>query len=66
MRDGYDAGGDGVARTIEAPDCPVHRDLALVRPVHAGKQAHQRRFAGAVLADQRMHFGGLHVEVHAI
>ena len=38
-------------------------DLAGIRPVHAAKNANQRRFASAVLADQRVDFSRHHVEI---
>ena len=44
----------------------VDLDRALVRRVHAGQGLHQRRLAGAVLADDRMDLAGLQVEVHTV
>ena len=42
----------------------VHGDAAGVRLVHALDHAHQRRFAGAVLAHQGQHLAGPDVERH--
>ena len=36
----------------------VEQDAALVRIVEAREQLHERRLAGAVLADQRKHLAG--------
>ena len=47
-----DAGADGVAGAVEAGRLAVDEDLALVRPVEAGEHVHQRRLAGAVLAQE--------------
>ena len=44
----------------------VDRDLARVGPMHAAENADQRRFAGAVLADQRVDFARHHVEIDAV
>ena len=33
--------------------------------MHAGQHVHQRRLAGAVLAEQHMHLAGLQVEIDA-
>ena len=47
-------GRPGVARRVRSDrSWPVDRDLALVRRVDAGQDLDERRFAGAVLADQR-------------
>src|SRR3546814_5075140 len=46
-----DAGGDGVARRADRHRPPVDEDLAAVGLVEAVEDAHQRRLAGAVLAD---------------
>ena len=37
----------------------VEGDRAGVRPVHAGEHLHQRRLAGAVVADERDHLAGV-------
>ena len=44
---------DGVVRRAEPHRLPAQPDLSLVRPVQAVEDAHQRRLAGAVLAEQR-------------
>ena len=41
-------------------------DLALVRLVDAVEHAHERALAGAVLAEERVHLSGQHVEVDAV
>ena len=46
-----DADGDGVARRLEALLDASNGDRALVRPLLAVEDLHQRRLAGAVLAD---------------
>ena len=42
---------------------PPKRDRAGAGLVDAGENLHQRRLAGAVVADQRDHFAGVHVEL---
>jgi hypothetical protein len=37
-----------------------------VRPVEAGEDVRQRRLAGAVLAQQRVHLAGRRLEVHVL
>ena len=44
----------------------VDQDLALVRPVHAGEDLDQRRFAGAVVADEPERLAALDVEADAL
>ena len=44
----------------------VDPDLALVRLVEAVDDVHQRRLAGAVLAEQRVHLALAQVEVDAV
>ena len=44
----------------------VDADAALVGRVHAGDDLDQRRLAGAVLAQQRMHLAGPHVEAYGL
>jgi hypothetical protein len=43
----------------------VDADGAFVGAVHAGDDLDQRRFAGAVLAQERMHLAGPDIEAHA-
>ncbi len=45
---------------------PFDEDLALVRVVEAVEDAHQRRLAGAVLPEQRVHLAGPEVEVDVV
>ena len=54
-----DAHGKRIARTFNSyrPD-EVERNLALVRLHHAEHDFHQRRFTGAVLAQERVHLTG--------
>ena len=55
--------GLGRALLVEAGDRrAVELDGAAVGPVDAGDEMHQRRLAGAVLADQRMDLAAPHLE----
>ena len=45
---------------------PFDQDLALVRPVEAVEDVHQRRLARAVLAEQRVHLALAQVEVDVV
>ena len=53
--DHADAAGEGVGRSEEGNRSVVDQHLALVRSVHPLQDAHQRRFAGAVAADDGVH-----------
>ena len=64
--DDPDAGGLRLVGMVERDVLAVELDRALVRRVHARQGLHQRRLAGAVLADDRVHLAGLQVEVHAV
>ena len=44
----------------------VDRDGALVRPLHAVEDLHQRRLAGAVLADDRVDRAASHGDVDVV
>ena len=44
----------------------VEREAAGVRPVRAAEHLHQRAFAGAVFADERVDLAGGNLETHAI
>ena len=44
----------------------VQLDLALVGPVEAGEDVRERRLAGAVLAEQRVHLAAADLEVDAV
>src|SRR5690606_35085778 len=57
--DHADAGVDGVARGAEGDLPAVDLDRALVRLLHAVEALHQRRLAGTVLPDDRVHRAGL-------
>ena len=50
--------GDDIWTTLAVDD-----DLALVGLVEAVEDVHQRRLAGAVLAEQRMHLAAAKIEV---
>ena len=58
--DDADAGGDRLARAVEADRRAVEPQLALVRTIDAGDDLDQRRFAGAVLAEQRVDRAAAH------
>ena len=58
-----DAGGDGVAGAAEAHLPAVDADRALVGPLHPVEDLHQRRLAGAVLADEGVDGAGAHAQV---
>ena len=55
-----DAGGDRIARPGEADRRSVQPQLAFVRPMDAGDDLDQRRFARAVLAEQRVDGAAAH------
>jgi hypothetical protein len=61
--DHADAGGDRGGRGAEPRRLPAEEDLALVRLVHAVEGLHERRLAGAVLADERVDLAGADDEV---
>ena len=56
---------DGLRRA-ELGRLAVDQDLALVGPVEAVEDVHQRRLAGAVLAEERVHLALAQVEVDAV
>jgi hypothetical protein len=64
--DDADAGALGIERVRERDAASEQRDLALVGVVRAAEDLHQRRLAGAVLADQRVHLADAAVEVDAV
>ena len=66
LRNGGDARVDRIVRIAEMTRLAIDRDLAGVRPVHAAEDADQRRFSGAVLADQRVDFARHHVEIDVV
>ena len=59
-----DAGGERVLRALDAHRAAAHEDLARVGLVVAVEDAHQRRLAGAVLADDAVDRPGPHGERH--
>ena len=56
----------GVPRPVEHELVPVHAEHAGVGRVDAGEQLHERRLAGAVLADEREHLAEAQLEVHVV
>ena len=61
--DHADAGGERVARRLEIDRLAVDAVGAGGEPDRAGDRLAERRFAGAVLADQRVHLAGVEVEI---
>jgi hypothetical protein len=61
-----DAGRDRVPRAADRPGHPVHEDLALVRLVEPVQHVHQRRLAGAVLAEKTVDLPGFHGQVDVV
>ena len=61
--DDRDARAFGVLHAGETNRRSGKPDRAFVFDMHAGEDFHQSRFAGAVLAHQRMHFAAHQVEV---
>jgi hypothetical protein len=57
-----DAGGLRFARARERDRLAINEDFAGILRIDAGEDLHQRRFAGAVLAHQRMDFAGDQLE----
>ena len=57
---------DRRARRAELGLLAVDQDLALVRVVEAVEDVHQRRLAGAVLAEERVHLALAQVEVDVV
>ena len=66
LRNGHDAGGDGVARAREVPLRAVDPNRAAIGTPDAAQNADQRGFAGAILADHGVDFAGADVEVDAV
>ena len=58
-----DAGGDRLHRRREGRRVAVDDDLTGIRLIDAGEDVHEGRFAGAVLAQQRMDFAGANFEI---
>ena len=61
--DHLDAGGARIPRRREGRAPAVDQDLAAVGLLRAGEDLHQRRFAGAVVAEDAEHFAGMDGEV---
>ena len=66
LRDGDDAGSDGVARARKVPRRAVDANRAAVGTPDPAENADQRGFAGAVLADQGVDFPDGDIEVDAV
>jgi hypothetical protein len=66
LRDGNDAGGDGVARAGEMAGLAGDENIAAVGTMHTAEDADERRLAGAVLADNGVDLAERHVEVDAV
>ena len=66
LRDGHDAGGDGIVRAGEMALLSVDANRAAVGTMHAAEDADQRRFAGAVLAHDGVDLAEADVEVDAV
>ena len=61
-----DAELDRLRRRVDLDRLAVHADLALVGVVEPVQDRHQRRLAGAVLAQQGVHLAGPQVEVDPV
>ena len=61
-----DAAGEGLGRTGEGDGALVDDDGALVRPVDPLEETHQRRFAGAIAADDGVTVPRCHREVDMV
>jgi len=61
-----DTGRDRLYRRGKGPRIAIDDDLAGIRPVDAGENIHQRRFAGAVFAQQRVNFPGPDLEIDVL
>ena len=54
----------GIARASEMDRLAVEDERALARRVEAGENLHQRRLAGAIVADDAQDLAGIDVEIH--
>ena len=61
-----DAAVDRGPRRAQLDRLALDHDLALVRPVQAVEHIHQRRLAGPVLAEQRVHFTFAQVDADVV
>ena len=57
---------DRLVRGADPLRLPAHADLALVGVVEPVEDVHQRRLAGAVLAEERVHLAGAELEVDRV
>ncbi len=57
---------DRLLRRVDPHRLAVAQDLALVRVVEPVEDAHERRLAGAVLAEQRVYLALPEVEVDVV
>ncbi len=64
--DEADAGRRGVGRPLRLVEPAAEVHGAAFRTQHAAHDVHQRRLAGAVLADQAEHAAGMEIEVDAV
>ena len=66
LRDHPDPGRDRVLRRVDRDRPAVDEDRAGVGPRQPVEDPHQRRLAGAVLAEQRVHLAARDGEVDAV
>ncbi len=57
---------DGVLRRVERDGLASDEDLAFVGPVEPVEDVHQRRLAGPVLPQQRVHLPAAEVEIDVV
>ncbi len=60
-----DARGDRVARAPTCDVASIHFDDARIGRIETAENAHQRGFARAVLADERVHFATRDLEIRS-
>jgi hypothetical protein len=63
---GADARELGLARRVERHGAAVEQDLSRIAPAGAAQDLHQRRLAGAVLAEQDVHLARTQLEAHIV
>jgi len=61
-----DARRERFARRTKPARFAIHHELAAVGLVDPAKDLYERRLAGAVFADDRVHFAGHDIEIDAI
>ena len=61
-----DAVLNSVLRMLDGRGFAIDENLTLIRMVQAIKHLHQRRFAGAIFAKQRMNLARPHIKVDAV